>query len=116
LVIATFDESFAHSANLTFAIARHAAVDLSQVYNSPPRKPANDRLLPMALEQLHDVLGTTGTVSEDKLSALRALYEPYVTALSNELLMAVPTWTTKTKVLDNWETTAWTELDGMRTT
>ncbi len=113
LVIATFDESFAHTANLTFAIARHAAVDLSQVYNTPPKALVSDRLLSIAMVQMQEILGPNARVSEEKLSALRALYEPYVKALSDTLLMPLPTWTVKVSVPDNWQTTAWTELDGV---
>ena len=113
LIIATFDENFAHSASLTFAIARHAAVDLCQVYDAAPKKRNDDRLLALGLSHLHGILGTTATVSVDKLAALRVLYEPYVQALSEALLLPLPTWTVKQRVLDNWQTTAWSDSDGI---
>jgi len=113
LVLATFEGPIAHRANLTFAMARHAAVDLSQVYRTPPHASADDRLLPLALSQLRDLLGHKATVSEDKLGELRAMYEPYVNALSEFLLMPLPKWTTVTAVGDNWQTTAWKQIDGV---
>ncbi len=113
LVMATFDDSFTHSASLTFAIARHAAVDLAQVYNTPPITPTSDRLLPIALTQFQAVLNGKATISEDKLKTYRDLYEPYVTSLSRALSMPLPNWTVTTRVPDNWQTTAWDEVDGM---
>jgi hypothetical protein len=113
LVMATFDEPFAHGASLTFALSRHAAVDLSQVYNTPPKALTDDRLLQVGLEQVHDILGGTATLSEDKLAGLRALYEPYVNALSDLLVMPLPAWTTRDPVPDNWQTTAWGDFDGV---
>jgi Ion channel len=113
LVMAAFEGSVAHSANLTFAIARHAAVDLSQVYYTAPRPAHADRLLPAALAQVRELLPGGMTVNEEKLTELRNLYEPYVTALSDFLLMPLPTWTTVETVGDNWQTTAWKQIDGV---
>jgi len=112
LVMATFDGAIVHRATLTFAMARHAAVDLCQVYKTPPKIPTNDRLLPIGLAHLHDILAPTRAISVDRLSELRALYEPFVTALSESLLMPLPAWTVNVKVPDNWETTAWSDVDG----
>jgi hypothetical protein len=105
------DGSAAHSANLTFAMARHAAVDLCQVYRAKPRPASDDRRLAVALTQLPGILGNK-SLSEDKLKKMRDLYEPYVNALSHHFLMPLPTWTPASKVLDNWQTTAWDQIDG----
>ena len=113
LIMATFDESISHSASLTFAIARHAAVDLSQVYESAPRTSKHDRLLPVALEQLNDLVGRDAQVNRTRLTELRALYEPYVNALSEFLLMPLPNWTSTSSPHDNWQTTAWEQVDGV---
>jgi ion channel len=112
LVAAAFDGLVAHRANLTFAMARHAAVDLSQVYHTAPHAVRDTRLLPLALQQLTELLGDNATLSERKLSELRALYEPYVAALSEFLLMPLPNWTVQENRRDNWQTTAWNEIDG----
>lgn len=113
LVISAYDGADAKSAALTFAIARHAAVDLCQVYNSPPQALLSDRLLPEARVRLRAILGDQFTVSEEKLTELRAMYEPYVNALSNFLLMPLPVWAAKENTPDNWETTAWGDVDGI---
>ncbi len=112
LVAATFDGVLAHRANMTFAMARHAAVDLSQVYNTVPRLTHDDRLLPLALQHLRSLLGPQATPCERRLSELRAMYEPYVFALAEFLLMPLPNWTLEQNTRDNWQTSAWTELDG----
>jgi len=52
LIANVCDGATAHSANLAFAIARHAAVDLCQVYRTEPRPLRNDRMLPLALKEL----------------------------------------------------------------
>jgi hypothetical protein len=113
LVAATCDGVLAHRANMTFAIARHAAVDLSQVYNTEPHPPKYDRLLPRALEQLRDLFGPKIVTSEAKLTEMRAMYEPYVCALSDFLIMQLPNWTSDEDTRDNWQTTAWSEIDGI---
>ncbi len=113
LAMVIFDGPITHRANLTFAIARHAAVDLCQIYRTPPHASRDDRLLPVALAQLRELLGGQVTLSDDKLAELRTLYEPYVTALSDFLLMPLPTWTRVDGAGDNWQTTAWRNIDGL---
>src|SRR5262249_51050238 len=44
LLIAGVDGADGHQARLTFAMARHAAVDLGLVFRTPPLPPASDRL------------------------------------------------------------------------
>ena len=38
---------------------------------------------------------------------LRLLYEPYVVALSELLLMPLPPWILPANAIDNWKTSAW---------
>src|SRR5215467_408012 len=83
----------AHQAKLTFAIARHAVVDLAQVFNTTPHDPHYDRLPPAEFARLKDNLEahgislSAGEESHKQLLALRNMYEPYVHALSEHLLM-----------------------------
>jgi hypothetical protein len=39
--------------------------------------------------------------------AIRAVYEPYLQALAEHLLMDLPPWVPVPGAADNWETTAW---------
>jgi ion channel len=103
----------ARQARLTFAIARHAIVDLSQVLGTPPAAPVPDRLGADDLARLHQSLAADGFAVEHReeaskhLAELRALYEPYVNALSRHLLMPLPGWITHESRDDNWRSSAW---------
>jgi len=96
-------------ARLTFAMARHAVVDLAQVFRRPPRLDAPDRLPPVAVRVLEQIGVTNGALAGSavrELALLRAMYEPYVVTLSEHLLMPLPAWAGDT-VRDNWRTSAW---------
>jgi hypothetical protein len=97
---------------MTFAIARHAVVDLSQILKRPPRPPVPDRLPREDFLRLR--AGLAGcALTEDaeagysRLAELRAMYEPYVNALSSYLAMSLPGWLPRQRVVHNWETSAW---------
>jgi Ion channel len=100
-------------ARLAFAMARHAAVDLSQVFNTPPHMPSQNRLSPTDLLRLREMLADAGislregSDADQKLAALRAKYEPYVSALAEHLLVALPRWLPETDASDDWQTSVW---------
>ncbi len=103
-----------YQARMTFAIARHALVDLSQVFNAPPDKEARfDRLPPPALEELRKGLHAAGfqladgSAAAEELRRLRALYEPYALSLAQYLRLELPPWIKGATAKDNWQTTAW---------
>jgi Ion channel len=115
LVIVGVDGIPAKPAWFTFAIARHASVDLSQIFGSRV-KPFNckiDRLPPEEFKRLCEYLISSGIqIKSDeqayrKLKELRKLYEPYVNALSEYLLMSLPNWMNATETIDDWRTSAW---------
>jgi hypothetical protein len=95
-------------AHLCFAIARHAAVDLSQVLADPPL-PLPDRLPPRDLAIMRHELERAGLRlngsrdADRELAALRLLYEPYTAALSRRLRMPLPAWRRLSSELDNWQ-------------
>lgn len=100
-------------AQLTFAMARHTVVDLCQIFNRPPLQPHIDRLSKDDLNTMRELLAEAGVDfrSDDdasqKLTELRKSYEPYVNALSQFLLIALPPWFVSTSRSDNWQTSAW---------
>ncbi len=106
-------------ADLTFAIARHAVVDLSQVFGTPPKALPVDRLPPANLRLIRDTLAQHGLKMHDgeeadrKLIALRGMYEPYIYALATYLNQTLPPWIPQKKGKDNWQTTAWGESSGL---
>src|SRR5437763_6458264 len=102
-----------YQAKMTFAIARHALVDLSQIFNAPPvLEQSYDRLPPgelMAMrEQLRDnkFVLTDGDAADMELSRLRSLYEPYGIALARFLWIELPPWIKQGTIKDNWKTSA----------
>jgi Ion channel len=103
------------AARFTFAIARHAVVDLAQVLNTSPISDA-DRLSSVEFTHLQDVLASSGihfhagTAAERKLAEFRKTYEPFVSALADRLLVSLPPWIPPAGSLDDWQTTAWDDL------
>ncbi|MGH9668706.1 MAG: potassium channel family protein, partial [Terriglobales bacterium] len=100
-------------AQLTFAIARHAVVDLAQIFSTPPKRTGADRLPPEQLAEARLALAEVGSrlqegpEGEQRLAELRAMYEPYVQALSGYLRFALPGWLPPQRRRDNWQTSAW---------
>src|SRR5882724_4665532 len=99
-------------AQLTFKMARHAVVDISQIFNTSPVKHDGARLPQQDLETLRQVLSETGVAlrneagDEKTLEELRAMYEPYTYVLSRYLMMPLPGWLPKARASDNWQTSA----------
>jgi hypothetical protein len=109
----------ARQADLTFAIARHAVVDLSQVFGTAPKPLPFDRLPHTDLRRIRDTLAQHGLKLHDseeadrKLHGLRGMYEPYIHALAAYLNQTLPPWIPQKKGKDNWQTTAWGESAGL---
>jgi Ion channel len=99
-------------AQLTFAMARHALVDLAQIFNRRPVLDAPDRLPPGRCKELFDMISVSGIKlcyddqSRDRLRQMRALYEGHAEALSRFLLMPLPEWFYDQPRKDNWQTVA----------
>jgi hypothetical protein len=112
LAIVGVEKVPAWQARLTFAMARHAMVDISQVFGRKPMKEIADRLPPEKLRQLRESLEAEGVIVcnspslEKRLTELRAMYEPYVASLSELLLMELPDWMPRAGAKDSWKTAA----------
>lgn len=112
LVIVGFDGWCMRQAHLTFAMARHAVVDLAQVFSAPPPDGTVDRLPDDQFDQLIAGLHGVGLRFEsgevrERLADLRAMYEPYVESLSRHLELPLPEWKRTAKHADNWEGAPW---------
>jgi hypothetical protein len=114
LLMAAFKDGPLYQAQLTFAMARHAAVDLALTFQTPPLPPDPDRLAAdqwlRLQEQLHSqrIPLRDDSAMAEKLAELRGLYEPFVNALSKRFLLALPPIISDKPAVDNWQTTAWT--------
>lgn len=100
-------------AQLTFAISRHAVVDLAEVLRVAPIPPTADRLPPGDVPAVRDLLIECGTPSKCtpsadlKLIELREMYEPYLNGMSARLLMPLPSWGVGGQFVENWKRSAW---------
>jgi hypothetical protein len=102
---------------MTFAISRHAVVDLAQVLKCAPQEPKEPRMREgdlMKLLKLTEAAGVPKCSLEkaETLKELRGMYEPYIAALSDRLLMYVPPWSLAAPRADNWKTSAWARISG----
>jgi hypothetical protein len=112
LLISGVTAQEARQAQLTFAMARHALVDLAQIFSLEPLNDAPDRLPAERYQKLRDLLCESGVsvcrdqLSSERLRVMRALYEGYSEALSRYLLMPLPPWIADRPHKDNWQTVA----------
>ena len=113
LAMAGIGETSSRQAQLTFAMARHAVVDIAQILRRPPSAPEPDRLPPDGFARLREELAAIGLdLAGDgdavaRLNHLRGMYEPYVNALAEYLAMRLPEWAPEHRATHNWETSAW---------
>ncbi len=105
-------------ARMTFAMARHAVIDLCQVFDAPPVAGEKSNRLPESeWKRLANAMKTNGLVItnrkwQQELADLRLLYEPYVTALSCHFRMSLPQWIVVRETHDNWQSTPWKNITG----
>jgi hypothetical protein len=111
-----------YQARLTFAMARHAAVDLCLVFKLMPQAPETNRLPSQSFQTLHERLKADGGVlppeaatadpakmdsMESRLAELRGMYEPFVNGLAQYLSFKLPSFYAEQLTADNWQTSAW---------
>lgn len=117
LIAAGPNSKITWQARMTFAMSRHAAVDLAHVFNIPPEAPKPDRLPPERWVELRASLVAAGVELHDgpaveaRLSELRYLYEPFINTLARALELAIPSWLPNPNLPDNWQTSAWDHRD-----
>ena len=117
MLITTVEGPAARQAQLTFAMARHALIDLGHVFHversaEEKQKIGLDRLPPEAFANLCENLsglhlrlcGDEGSMQ--RLTAIRMMYEPHAHALSDYMKMPLPRWFAEPKTKDAWKTVA----------
>jgi hypothetical protein len=108
LMIAGVQDHAARQAQLTFAIARHALVDISQIFSLRPIADREDRLPPERFDLLYGNLCQAGirvcrdADSMERLKKMRLLYEGHARVLSQYLRMPLPPWIAEQPHKDNW--------------
>jgi hypothetical protein len=113
LLLTVIDGLNRTQARLTFAMARHAVVDLGLVLRRPPEAPDEDRLPDARLSELLAALREAGVAVKDdagareRLAELRGLYEPFLAGLGGFFRLPVPGVWPAEEGPDNWRTSAW---------
>jgi hypothetical protein len=113
LLLTEVNDTAHYQAQLTFAAARHAAVDLAMIFRITPLPPEQDRLTSERLVQLRAEFREAGlpvrdsSAADTKLAELRGMYEPFVNGLARHLLFTLPPIVPDRIVVDNWQTSAW---------
>jgi hypothetical protein len=116
LLIAYGEGTAKWQSQLTFAIARHAVVDLAEVLRVPASLPAQDRLPPKEVAEVRNLLvecrasNKCGESGDKRLIELREMYEPYLNGLSRRLLMPLPSWGVGQRSVENWKRSAWGKI------
>jgi hypothetical protein len=116
LVLSGIEGVHPGQAKLTFAMARHAAVDLAQVVNARYDPEAADRLPDAELAALREALAAAGLqlrsdeYGRDKLAKLRSMYESYAHSMARNLMLTLPPWRNEQKTRDNWQAGPWDRL------
>jgi len=116
LVLTGIEGVYPGQAKLTFAMARHAAVDLAQIVNARYDPAAGDRLPEAEFEALREALAAAGLqlktdeAARQKLTRLRSMYEPYVDGMARNLMLPLPPWRHRGKIRDNWQAGPWDQL------
>jgi hypothetical protein len=108
LVLASKNNRLHAYAKATFAIARHAAVDLTQAFFLKPHSPNHDRLSKKELEKIKKLLKDSdfelknGNEAEKKLTYLRKLYEPHMQAMSDYFHMPIAPFIIPGEIDEAW--------------
>ena len=113
-------------AELTFRIGSHAPGDLAYTLSTrrverDPEPRSRDRLPPEDLAELRGRLEGSGLHSEaddevcaERLTELRAKYEPFAIAISRHLALDLPDWLPRGEVREEWQATAGARLGSRR--
>ena len=116
LLISVVPGNASRQAQLTFAIGRHALVDLGHVFHLEKEEAriragqGPSRLSPEHFERVCGLLDEANLRlcgdpdAPARLHALRALYEPHAQALAHYLGMSLPAWYPAPTAKDQWKT------------
>jgi hypothetical protein len=118
LLITTIEGPVARQAQLTFAMGRHALLDLGHVFHLEkanellPAEREQDRLPKETFYRLCVELGDMhmrlcgDPAAQLRLTGIRTLYEPHAEVLSHYLKMPLPLWVPEPKQNDPWKKVA----------
>ena len=117
LTMTVLEDDPPFQAGLTFASARQAVIELRQVLDADLLDAYPDRLPEERLDRLRSLLEDAGLRvrthehSMRALRELRAMYEPHVVALSEQLLMPLPPLVPGRLQRPDWQVAVWDTPD-----
>lgn len=112
LLIATMEGESVRQAQLTFAMARHAVLDLAHSFPDSGRNAAENRLTPSSVDDVCRQLADSGftlcagAASVDRLQELLRMYEPQAQKLSRVLMQPLPRFSPEPGQRTSWTTVA----------
>jgi len=113
VLLSNFPEVNRHQLQITFAMARHAAVDLTLIFHSRQPEKLTERLSSERYSNFLKDLRDTGLhidcsdASFARLSEFRQMYEPFLEALSRYFEFALPPIIAEEMPVDNWQRSPW---------
>lgn len=113
LLLANVADINRYQVQITFAMARHAAVDLALIFKTPPREPAIERFSSECYQKVLANLTEAGLrvdtsdAAAERLRELRAMYEPFLAALGNYFMFELQPIASAEVAIDNWQRSAW---------
>ncbi len=115
VLLANVEEVNRHQVQITFAMARHAAVDLALIFRTPPCELPLARITDERYCQFMRELSELGLkvncehAPSQNLNELRAMYEPFLSGLASYFLFELPPIVSEHPAADNWQRSAWLE-------
>ena len=114
VILSGLEHTKAFQARMTFAMSRMVIIEMTRVLNLSPIPYAPDRLPPGLYAEFSETLAAAGlhaaeSGAEGRLAAFRTTYEPFLTVLSQFLLLRLPDWL-PSEVPDNWQRSAHGDL------
>ena len=114
LLISVIEGPASRQAQLTFVMARHALIDLGNVFHVKEQRgwvegASEERISENDFGRLCAVLAEIGLplcgdrASSERLATVRALYEPHARAFSAYLRMPLPAWVPEKREKDQWK-------------
>jgi len=108
LVMVGLDGVPTFQASLTFATARLALIEMGRVLGVGPMTSADSRLKPENFAGIQRILASSGIPladeegAEERLSAFRDTYEPFLFGLAQHLVLTLPRWDPDPNHTANW--------------
>jgi hypothetical protein len=108
LVMVGLDGVPTFQASLTFATARLALIEMGRVLGVGPMTSADSRLPPENFAAMQRILAASGICladedgAEERLTAFRDTYEPFLFGLAQHLILSLPRWDPDPHQTANW--------------